>query len=351
MNFDNIFGHEAVATIHAPGRVNLIGEHTDYNQGFALPMPIPFYTTVAVGENETQFEVYSTRFKEFHTFDLQTVTPTGWMNYVVGCLKELAKNGFVLPGAQVFIDSTVPVGAGLSSSAALCVGLLKAFRVLGKFDFDDKRLVHFAQQVEWNYAGVQCGLLDQMAICFSKPAHALCLDMRYLISDNIPISNEASFVIVDSQVERNLADGVYNERRAACERAATELKVTSLREISVNDLPKVELLSEELKKRARHVVTENHRVLLAAMALRESRFADFGQLMNASHVSLKNDFEVSHPKLDVMVEQAQKFGALGARMTGAGFGGCMVALLSPGEKQRWCGQMQQAFPDTKILNF
>lgn len=351
MNFDNIFGHEPVATIQAPGRVNLIGEHTDYNQGFALPMPIPFFTTVAVGKNEAQFEVYSTRFKEFHTFDLATVAPTSWMNYVVGCLKELAKNGFVLPGAQVFIDSTVPVGAGLSSSASLCVALLKAFRVLGKFEFDDKKLVHFAQQVEWNYAGVQCGLLDQMAICFSKPAHALCLDMRYLISDHIPISSDATFVIVDSNVERKLADGVYNERRSSCEQAATELKVNSLREISVNNLPKVELLSEELKKRARHVVTENHRVLLAAMALRESRLADFGQLMNESHRSLKEDFEVSHPKLDAMVEHAQKFGALGSRMTGAGLGGCMVALLSPGENESWCSQMLQAFPDTKILNF
>lgn len=325
MNFQEIFHQEPEVEASAPGRVNLLGEHTDYNDGFVLPTAIPQQTTVQLGlSNDGYHHLYSENLNEYVDFWDINHNPSGFASYIFGCIKILRKQGYLIPALNVYIKSCVPIGSGLSSSAALEVAFLRALRQFLNLALDDVMIAKLAQKAEIDYAGVQCGIMDQMASSLADTQHLLFLDTRTLERQMLPLPSETEIVVIDSGVPRRLASSYYNQRRSECEQAAHLLGVTALRDITSTE--GLEVLPEPLQKRARHVITENNRVLEVLSSISSEHF---GELMNASHASLRDDYEVSVPALDTLVEILQKTSEVyGARLTGAGFGGACVALTT-----------------------
>lgn len=326
MNFQKIFNQSPETEASAPGRVNLLGEHTDYNDGFVLPTAIPQKTTVQIGfSQDGQHHFYSEDLDEKVSIS-ENNTPSGFASYIFGCIDILKKQGFEIPPLNLYVKSSVPMASGLSSSAALEVATLRGLRQLLNLDINDVKIAQLAQQAEIQYAGVQCGIMDQMASSLADTEHMLFLDTRTLERQVLSFPNGAEIVVIDSGVPRTLAGSGYNQRRAECEQAAQLLGVKALRDIT--DMSGVEL-PEPLQRRTRHVVTEDNRVLEVLQGVSPERF---GKLMNASHASLRDDYEVSVPALDMLVEILQKTpGVFGARLTGAGFGGATVAMVAAGE--------------------
>jgi len=315
---------EVVGT--APGRVNLLGEHTDYNDGFVLPIAIAQTTRVAMRRrHDGRFELHAAQLGRVERFTFDDPPTAHFASYVYGCLVEARAVGIDVPPLDIRIDSDVPIGVGLSSSAALEVATLRALRALTHQPLDDVRIAQLAQRAEIEHAGVRCGIMDQMASSLAQTDRALLLDTRSLARRLVPLPPDSAVLVLDSGIARTLAGSGYNERRAQCEAAARQLGVASLRD--VDDIAAVERLPEPLRRRARHVVSENARVL-QAVECRDARA--FGALMNASHTSLRDDYAVSVPPLDRLVAllQAQP-DVHGARLTGAGFGGACVALCRP----------------------
>ncbi|HEY9693689.1 MAG TPA: galactokinase [Oculatellaceae cyanobacterium] len=329
-NFQEIFGQENEIEASAPGRVNLLGEHTDYNDGFVLPTAIPQRTRVQLGlSTDAQHHFYSADLDEQVTILDTNSTPSGFASYVFGCVQLLEKEGYTIPSINLHVSSSVPIGSGLSSSAALEVATLRGLRSLLDLPINDVHIAEIAQQAEIHYAGVQCGIMDQMASSLADTEHILFLDTRSLESQVLPLPTGAEIVVIDSGVPRTLATSGYNQRRSECEQAAHLLRVKALRDIT--DPQAVEDLPEPLRRRARHVVTENNRVLEVIQGVSVQRF---GELMNASHASLRDDYEVSVPALDTLVAILQETsGVFGARLTGAGFGGATVALVEAGKAE------------------
>jgi galactokinase len=308
----------------APGRVNLLGEHTDYNDGFVLPVAITQRTRVAMRRNGTDsFSLHALELREAVHFSFQSAPTEHFASYVYGCLALARAERADVPGLDIEVSSEVPMGVGLSSSAALEVATLRCLRQLLDLPFDDVRIAQLAQRAEIEFAGVRCGIMDQMASSLAGTDRAVLIDTRSLQRREVPLPVGSAVLVLDSGVPRTLAGSGYNQRRSECERAAQALGVASLRE--VQRLEDIEALGEDvLRRRARHVFTENARVLQAAQCVDP---AQFGQLMNASHTSLRDDYEVSTPELDLLVRWLQvEEGVFGARLTGAGFGGACVAL-------------------------
>jgi galactokinase len=328
MDFQQIFKATPDVAASAPGRVNLLGEHTDYNDGFVLPTAIPQQTNVSLGYSpDDRHHFYSAELEEQIDVELTSTALEGFASYVNGCIQVLKQAGYDTPPINVFVTSSVPIGSGLSSSAALEVATLRALRSLLKLDLDDVKIAQLGQQAEIQYAGVSCGILDQMASSLADTEHMLFLDTRTLDRQILPFPAGAEIVVIDSGVARSLASSGYNQRRAECEAAARQLGVKALRDIS--DPQAVEALPDPIRQRARHVITENNRVL---KALDGVSAPVFGELMNASHASLRDDYEVSVPALDTLVKLLQSTPSVfGARLTGAGFGGACVALVVAGE--------------------
>ena len=326
-NFTQIFGKSPEVEAVAPGRVNLLGEHTDYNDGFVLPTAIPQRTTVQMGiSNDFYHNLYSENLDERVTILESSISPSSFASYIFGCIQMLEKEGHKIPRLNIYVKSDVPIGSGLSSSAALEVATLRGLRSLLQLPLDDIQIAQLAQQAEILYAGVQCGIMDQMASSLADTEHILFLDTRTLERQLLPLPRGAEIVVMDSGVPRTLASSGYNQRRAECEEAARLLGVKALRDIANPDM--VEELPEPLRRRARHVVTENNRVLEVLAGVSPPRF---GELINASHASLRDDYEVSVPALDALVGMLQETaGVFGARLTGAGFGGAGVALVESG---------------------
>ena len=328
----------------APGRVNLLGEHTDYNEGFVFPMAIDAGITICGAPNgEKHVNLYSLDFEASDRFSLEEIvrsTERKWTNYIRGVCQEFKKGGFELQGMDLVLEGNVPQGAGLSSSAALEVAAALLITKLHGWTIPRVELVKLAQRAENEFVGVASGIMDQFASMMGQKDHALFLDCRSLDYELIPTPFEQqgyAVVVINSGVQRGLVESEYNARRRECGEAVERLKrdlpkVSSLRDVTMADLPLIEGLPTVLAQRARHVVTENNRVLLGIEALKSGDLARFGQYLNGSHQSLKADFEVSCPELDLLVESAQNVpGVLGSRMTGAGFGGCTVSLV-PQEK-------------------
>lgn len=324
MDFQTIFHTVPTVESVAPGRVNLLGEHTDYNDGFVLPTAIPQHTHLQLGVNQqNQHHFYSKELNEDVVWNSAEPVKAGFASYICGCIQMLEAEGVWVPSLNGFVTSSVPIGAGLSSSAALEVAVLRGLRSLLKLDLDDVRIAQLGQQAEIQFAGVQCGIMDQMASSLADTNHMLFLDTRSLERKLLPFPQDAEVVVMDSGVPRSLASSGYNQRRAECEAAAKQLGVKALRDVT--DPQAVKSLPEPMNKRARHVITENNRVL---EALNGVSAQEFGALMNASHASLRDDYEVSVPALDTLVELLQQApGVFGARLTGAGFGGACVALV------------------------
>jgi galactokinase len=326
--FTRTFGHPPAVTADAPGRVNLLGEHTDYNEGYVLPSVTPQRTRVVVGAAPgSRFRLYSSDLDERVELEAGRRPDAGFGRYVHGCIEVLRERGVRVPPVDLLVESDVPIGAGLSSSAALEVAVLRAMRAFIGLELTDLEIATLAHRAEVEYAGVRCGVLDQMAASLGRPDGMLFIDTRTLESRAHPLP--ARVLAIDSGTRRALADSAYNARRAECEEAARLLGVRSLRDVA--DVAALRGLPPPLDRRARHVVTENARVLAALGA----PAAAFGALMNASHASLRDDFEVSTPALDALAGALQSQpGIHGARLTGAGFGGACVALADEGAAAR-----------------
>jgi galactokinase len=302
----------------APGRVNLIGEHTDYNDGFVLPVAIDRYTTVEARDREDRrVTVAALDLGESDSFEIDAIERTNtWADYVRGVVELLGLS----QGADLRISSEVPLGAGLSSSAALEIAVGRALSRL-----PGPELALLAQRAENEFVGVKCGIMDQFTSANAHAGHALLLDCRDLSYRHIPLPQSAVIVVCDSRIERRLAASGYNERRASCEAAARLLGVPALRDAT---LDQVESLPPELRHRARHVVSENERTVAAAAALERGNLAQVGRLMDESHVSMRDDYGIVPPQLDKLAAAARAVdGCFGARLTGAGFGGCTVNLV------------------------
>ena len=325
--FQQIFNAAPNVEASAPGRVNLLGEHTDYNDGFVLPTAIPQTTIVQLGFSANHLHhFYSHELEERVSLTTTDPVPQGFASYVFGCLRVLEQAGYSIPPLNGYVSSSVPIGSGLSSSAALEVALLRGLRSLLSLDLDDIRIAQLGQQAEIEYAGVQCGIMDQMASSLADTRHMLFLDTRSLDRELLPFPTGAEVLVIESGIPRTLAGSGYNQRRTECETAARRLGVKALRDVT--DLTQLEMLPEPLRKRARHVVSENNRVLEAKQGITAVRF---GMLMNASHASLRDDYQVSIAGLDQLVSILQATpDVFGARLTGAGFGGACVALVTKG---------------------
>lgn len=327
----------------APGRVNLIGEHTDYNGGFVLPAAIDFATYIAASRrDDRQIRVASLNFAHELEFDLDSPlvqTEKTWAKYVQGVGLILETSGYRLNGADLLIDSDVPIGAGLSSSAALEVSAAFALASLSGHEIEGVTLAKIGQEAEHEFAGVRSGIMDQFASVFGPAGNALFLDCRSLEWSPVPVP-ASQFVICNTKTKHELAESEYNKRRAECEAAAAHFGKPFLRDVSLAEFERLSVdMPEVEKKRARHVITENDRVLAAVNSLRSDDLTTFGMLLNESHESLRVDFEVSSVELDEMVRLARQNGALGARMTGGGFGGCTINLLPSGKKTDFVEKM------------
>jgi len=337
--FKTQFGSSPTHVATAPGRVNLIGEHTDYNDGFVLPVAINRQTVIGASlRDDSMLCIFSKNNESFVQASLATLTATkehSWSNYSKGVAFELQRKGYTIRGANLVINSDVPVASGLSSSAALEMATAYALLILNKISLPPQEIINICHRAEFDFVGVHCGVMDQFISCLGRRGHALFLDCQRLAYDHIPIPEGAAFVVCDTGVGRELAASEYNIRRQQCAEGVRELKsvlpsIQTLRDVSLEDFEQHKgRLGDLIRRRSRHVISENHRVLQSVTALRKNDLSEFGKLMYQSHLSLKNDYEVSCPELDCVVDIcAEEEGVYGARMTGAGFGGCAICLVN-----------------------
>jgi galactokinase len=333
-----VYGTSPSGLFRAPGRVNLIGEHTDYNDGFVMPVAIDFSCYSAIrSRSDRTLSVYSQQFQENIEFNLDRLVgppKKHWTDYVRGVAAVLRDEGYPLKGADLLIDGQVPIGSGLSSSASIEVSSALALTSLGGITVPLGTLARLCQRAENAYTGARCGIMDQFVSCFGRQDQALLLDCRSLEMTYLALPPNVRLVICNTMVRHELAAGEYNERRASCERSIEAIRkflpnIRALRDLTLEDLEKYRsLLSEIDFRRCRHVITENARVIDAKEALRHVDLARFGQLMYQSHNSLNHDYEVSCRELNLMVSLARNIpGVYGARMTGGGFGGCTINLV------------------------
>jgi len=341
--FCRLFGDGGrLHVIRSPGRVNLIGEHTDYNDGFVFPMAIePEVRIVCRGRQDGRIRLASTAYPgQVVEFSVEEPIERGeppWANYPRGVAAEMRRAGIPLSGMDALISNTLPVGGGLSSSAALEVGIATAFLSLGGLDMELSRMALICQKAEHDYAGVPCGIMDQMIVAGARAGHAMLLDCRDYSRQFIRIDErDLRVVIANSMVKHELSGGQYAQRRRQCEEGVAHFKkanpaVRALRDVTLSQVEQAKAaLGDVVYRRCRHVVSEIARTTDAARLLERQEYEQVGQLMLASHNSLRDDYEVSVPELDYLVEESMKVkGVYGARMTGGGFGGCIVALVQP----------------------
>lgn len=351
--FETTFGRKPEVVAQAPGRVNLIGEHIDYSDGFVLPFAIDSVTKCAIARRADQLIRISSaqranKVVEISLSDVSAKSGTDWSRYVLGVVWALNIDS----GLDILIDGQVPLGAGLSSSAALECSVAKALNHLFNLEKSDSDLARITQRAENEYVGVPCGIMDQSVSLMAKAGYALLLDCRDLSTQHIPVDFAGAglrLLIVDTRAHHALVDGGYAERRASCESAVAKLGVKSLRDVSMETLTaNKNLLTEVEFKRARHAVTEIARVQAAVTKLKEKDFPALGTLINQSHNSLRDDYTVSCPELDLTVDTALQNGALGARMVGGGFGGSAIALINESDAGRISQAIEKAFAEAKF---
>ena len=354
--FAEIFGAEPTAVVRAPGRVNLIGEHTDYNDGYVLPVAIDRSILVAASpRDDRQVIIHTLDFGESVTFSLDDIEhdqAQAWSNYQRGVAYFLEEQGFKLPGLNAVIVGDVPIGSGLSSSAAIEVSMAYTWQVLAGFELSRVQLALLCQRAENEFVGINCGIMDQFVSALGQRDHALLIDCRSLYHQPVPLPAGAAIIVADTMKRRGLVDSEYNARRRECEEGVRILQrylpqVQALRDVSTDQFVEYEgQLPENVRKRCRHIIYENERVLRSVAALQAGALAAFGQLMNESHASLRDDYEVSCAELDIMAEAAWKVGGVyGSRMTGAGFGGCTVSLVTEEVIEDFRGQVATGYEE------
>lgn len=329
--FIRYFNAKPQIIVRAPGRVNLIGEHTDYNEGYVLPMAIDRAVWIALRpRTDRRLRIHSLDLEADSDFELDSLEKgKGWAEYLKGVAWALRQEGFTLCGWDAVITGDVPPGAGLSSSAAVELATARAFSDACGFAWDPVQMARLAQKAENQWVGVNCGIMDQMASSASRTGQALFLDCRTLEIQYAPLPGNVSVVILDTSTRRGLVDSAYNERRSQCEAAARFFGVRALRDVTPDEFEtRKGAMDGVIMRRARHIINENQRVLDAVQAMRADDVIGLGKLFNASHASLRDDFEVTNEALNQIVESAQEQeSCFGARMTGGGFGGCAVALV------------------------
>ncbi|POH60770.1 galactokinase [Arthrobacter glacialis] len=355
--FEETFGAAPQGVWAAPGRVNLIGEHTDYNEGFVLPFAIDRAAVVAIRLRDDNIAQLRSSYGTEGTVsvDLDTLshdTMTGWTAYPLGVVWVMRQMGITIGGFDLYLHSTVPSGAGLSSSAAIECAVATAFNELESAGLSPNELVLVGQRAENEVVGAPTGILDQSASLLSTDGHAVFLDCRTQESTLVPLDLAAAgllILVVDTKVSHAHATGGYAARRASCELGAEVLGVAALRDVVAADLPEAAgLLDDETYRRVRHIVTENQRVLDTIVVLDDAGPAAIGALLTASHVSMRDDFEISCPELDLAVDTALAHGALGARMTGGGFGGSAIALIPASVEATVRASVVAAFADASF---
>ncbi|WP_199253653.1 galactokinase [Mycolicibacterium mengxianglii] len=325
---------ECTVRYSAPGRINLIGEHTDYNFGYALPIALPERTLVTFlpGSGDS-LVVRSDREADPVEFPLNTIPGevTGWAAYVAGVVWALQLAGYAVPGGEMSVSGGVDIGSGLASSAALECATLGALLSAAGLAVDRVEQAQIARRAENEYVGAPTGLMDQLAILFAEPRRAQLIDFQHLTARSVtfdPDAHDLALLLINSHATHQHAGGEYAARRASCERAAAALGVTSLREVQDRGASALHVVPDpEDTRRARHIITENQRVLDTVDALHDSNFSEVGRLLTASHSSMRDDFEITTDHIDLIADTAVQAGALGARMTGGGFGGCVIALV------------------------
>lgn len=337
--FIEIFDCKPEIISTAPGRVNLIGDHTDYNQGFVLPAAIHMTTTIAASrrldrEVQTFAQGFTQTLDQFPLDNIETCSKETWPNYIRGTIKYLQDVSKNFSGVNILISGDIPQGAGLSSSASLEIALLGAISELYQLNIKGIEAALIGQKAENTFVGCNCGIMDQLVVALGLQGNAMLLDCSDLSYQDIPIPEGSTILVVNSNVKRELVDSEYNARRKQCESVAEMLRVSSLRDLDIQNLYEAkDLLSDELFRRARHVITENRRTVDAAKAMKDNDLKLLGKLMTESHKSLRDDYEVSTKELDFLVDiiSTEMGGTGGVRMTGGGFGGCVVSIM-PEEK-------------------
>ena len=350
-HFSAAFDGKPDLIVRAPGRVNLIGEHTDYNDGFVLPMAIDYDIRVAARVRpDRTVRLYSVDLVKHDTFSLDRVSRVGdkptWADYVRGVADVLQREGYTLRGMDAAITGNVPRGSGLSSSAAMELAAIMAFKLLGQLDLDPVRAALLGQRAENEFVGMRCGIMDQFISSLGKADHALLIDCRSLDYQPVPLPSGVRIVVTDSSVRRGLVDSASNERRDQCEQGARLMGVKALRDVSVEMFAAHEKeLPAVVARRCRHVVTEDQRTLDSMEALNRGDLAAFGKAMNESHDSMRDWFEITTKEIDTLVEIQQNMpGCFGARMTGGGFGGCTVALVREDAASSVVDAIQTQYP-------
>ena len=351
--FQTLFGHLPEVTSEAPGRVNLIGEHIDYSEGFVLPFAIANRTHAAISRSSDGLVRVSSHQRRNNIFsisisDVKPGSKGDWEKYVLGVIWSLG----ITEGLNILVDGNVPAGAGLSSSASLECAVAVGLNTLLNLGLSDKELTRATQRAENEYVGMPCGIMDQSVSLMAHSGSALLLDCRDLSTRHIAFdvaSSGLELLIIDTQAHHSLTDGGYAERRASCETAVAKLGITSLRELSLNQLESSrEKLTEIEFMRARHAVTEMARVIDAVEVLEKKDFASLGLLLNQSHASLRDDYNVSCPELNCAVDASISAGALGARMVGGGFGGSAIALIKASHTTETIAAVEKAFADNRF---
>jgi galactokinase len=342
-------GHAPAGIWRAPGRVNLIGEHTDYNDGFVMPFALAQAVTIAAApRDDDRWSVTSLNNGETQEFGRADLEPSmaGWQAYVAGVVWALAEAGHEVGGADLVLTSDVPVGAGLSSSAALECATLTVLADLSALSIEPLERAKLARRCENEFVGAPTGLMDQAASTLCTEGRALFFDCRSFAAEQVPLDlakANLELLVLDTQTPHALVDSEYADRRKTCEEAARLLGVAALRDVTDLDTALAALPDEVMRRRVRHVVTENARVVEAAEVLSAGRPSDLAPLLDASHVSMRDDFEITVPTVDLAVDTAGRAGALGARMTGGGFGGCIIALVPAGEADAVAAEIAKAF--------
>jgi len=337
-------------TASAPGRVNLIGEHTDYNGGLVLPaaLSIGLHVTLTPTPGDA-IEVISNGYDDPALRTLSDEADGSWADPCVGALREAHRLGLLQGGARVKLVSTIPEGSGLSSSAALIVAVLKAARAAAGDGPDDVEIAVAARRVENEYMGVPCGIMDQMAVSLATPGTAMALNTRALTYDLVALPKGFEMVVIHSGLTRKLTDGRYAARKIECDAAKRHFDTPDLCLLERSDVEAANL-DDVPKRRALHCLTEHARVRDAVEAMRSTDMTVFGSLMNESHVSMRDLFEMSLPPIDELVATAVELGALGARLTGGGFGGCIVACLKLGEREDWLKALLERHPGARFID-
>ncbi|MBI4546572.1 MAG: galactokinase [Ignavibacteriae bacterium] len=356
------YGKDPILVVTAPGRVNLIGEHTDYNDGFVLPVAIDRHICIASApRNDHIIKLHSVDFQSSVTVPLSNLTPNDqirWVDYPKGVADQFLKRGYSLTGANFCIKGNIPIAAGLSSSAALEVASAITFRQLHQLQIGNLDLIKLAEKAEMEFVGVNCGIMDQLICVLGKKDHALFLDCKTLEYRYVPFPEGIDLVICDTGIRRELARSAYNKRREECVEAVRQLTtyrhgLTSLRDISSEEFEKVQQkLSPILRRRVLHVISENERVLRTSEAMKKNDVELLGKLMIDSHMSLRNNYEVSSKELDTIVDIAvETAGVFGARMTGAGFGGCAICIVAKEKTEELVERLNTEYPNRTSHSF